>query len=356
MHRLHISARLYRLLSVFLLALALVAPVHSQSISLGIRTPVKPFMWRDGKSIDALKPDDDRRRKWLFLEANLDQLPAWGGEWNIVIVRQWSDGPDNFARIRRIVAEHEKHGVKVVLRVLEDPAVYTRMQDAESGEFGYDQAYYQWVQSLARATRGKVRCFLIGNEAELDLGKSYSDLPNAPRHLTLTYDQYARVLRTAVKAIKSVDPGLQVANSGFTDSSLAPAVAQDIYDTEGLTAAQEFWEAWKARDGVRAEGRVRLYRLLNNSEVKRKIDFVRRALREPMGSDLFQLHYYRNWQGLQPMLDWITGKCAPPTRCVRSSPRRWATTFCQASARTRTAGCARPSTGATTPRKIMRAT
>ena len=232
-------------------------------------------------------------------------MPAWGGEWNIVIVRQWSDGPDNFARIRRIVAEHEKRGVKVVLRVLEDPAVYTRMQDAESGEFGYDQAYYQWVQSLARATRGKVRCFLIGNEAELDLGKSYSDLPNAPRHLTLTYDQYARVLRTAVKAIKSVDPGLQVANSGFTDSSLAPAVAQDIYDSQGLTAAQEFWEAWKARDGVRAEGRVRLYRLLNNSEVKRKIEFVRRALREPMGSDLFQLHYYRNWQGLQPMLDWM---------------------------------------------------
>ena len=219
------------------------APTGEHQISLGIRAPILQFMWRDGKSMSDLKLDSNERHRWMFMEANLDHMRAWGGEWNIVIVRQWLDGEDNFARIRRIIAEHEKRGLKVVLRVLEEPDIYKRLLKSESKEFGFDQAYFRWIQSLARAAGGKVQYFLIGNEAELDLGKSYPDVLNAPEHLLLTYDQYAKVLRTAVKAIKSVDPGLQVANSGFSDKSLALAMAQDIAETRGLAKAQEFWEA-----------------------------------------------------------------------------------------------------------------
>ncbi|MEZ5541453.1 MAG: hypothetical protein R3F42_05355 [Pseudomonadota bacterium] len=294
-----------RAVCLVLLLLAPLSFVHAQSISLGMRVPMREFMWQDGKSAGEMKLDDKQRLVWQFQAANLDQMRAWGGEWNIVIARQWRDGPDGFARLRRILAEHERRGVQVVLRLLEEPSVYGRMQATQSAEYGHDQAYYQWVQSVVRACDGKVRDFLIGNEADVDLTRSHGGAPDLSWPMLVDYDQYARLLRTAVKAIKALDPGLQVANSGFSDNSVALAMVQDLYDRAGLVPAQSYWESWKDRAGVRAEGWVGLYRLLRQPETRRKIEFVRRALREPEGSDLFQLHYYRNWQGLQPMLDWL---------------------------------------------------
>ena len=82
-------------------------------------------------------------------------------------------------------------------------------------------------------------------------------------------------------------------------------MARDIYDHQGLVAAQAYWESWKKREGDSVEGLVGLYRLLKRPETERSVRFVLRALHEPEGSDLFQLHYYRSWRGLQAMLDWI---------------------------------------------------
>lgn len=298
------SATLLVLLGFYLGAMHVAVACHNQGISLGIHSPVTPFMWKGGESIVGSDLSELQRKRWLYLQKNLDQIKGWGGTWNVVPVYQWLDGENNFVRLRRVVAEHERRGLEVVFRVIEAPEVYGRLGD-DGDDQGYDRVYYRWVQSLAREFGGQVKCFLIGNESELDLGNSYHWKPDAPKHLRLTYDQYAKVLDTAVRAIKAVDPELQVGNSGFSDKSLALAVAQSIYDEQGITEAQAFWEDWKAVGGVKAEGRIGLYRLLHDEEMQRRIDFVRRAAREPQGSDLFQLHYYGGWRGLPTVLDWI---------------------------------------------------
>lgn len=276
-----------------------------ERIALGIHAPVTPFMWKDGVSLVNSSASGEERKRGVFLEKNLDQIKSWGGTWNIVPVYQWLDGDSNFARLRRVIAEHERRGLEVVFRVIESPEVYGRLTDRETDGQGYDRAYYRWTQTLAREFGSRVKCFLVGNESELDLGDSYHWKSDAPKHLRLTYDQYGKVLYTAVRAIKSVDPDLQVGNSGFSDKSIALAVAQSIYDERGLAEAQAFWEDWKAVGGVEAEGQVGLYRLLRDEDVLRRIEFVRRAAREPLGSDLFQLHYYGGWRGLQSVLDWV---------------------------------------------------
>lgn len=294
-----------RFVAACLLLATMVAPVSGQQVNLGIRAPIMPFMWQGGKSIDTASVDSTERKRWIFLQENLKQMAAWGGQWNIVYVYQWLDKDRSFARLRRVVEEHEKHGVEVVLRVFEDPRTYGRLLDRESAEFGYDEAYFRWAQSLAHAFRGKVKHYLIGNEVEIDLAKTYSAAPNMPRHLLLDYDQYAKLLETAAKAIKSADPEAQVANAGFSDKSLALAVADDLLESRGITEAQAFWESWKERGGIRAEGKLALYRDLHSDDARRKIEFVRRAVREPAGSDRFQLHYYGNWRATQPVIDWI---------------------------------------------------
>lgn len=287
---------------------ALASVEQSQPISLGIHTPVTPFMWKGGVPIGGAELDSVKRQRWMYLEKNLDNVTAWGGQWNIVPVYQWLDDATNFARLHRVVSEHEKRGIKVVFRIIEEPEVYTRFSEVETEEYGYDEKYYRWMRSLAREFGPKVKCFLVGNESELDLGHTYHWKSDAPKHLQLTYDQYRKVLSTAVRAVKSVDPGIEVANSGFSDKSIALAVAQSINEKHGITEAQRFWEDWKGVGGVRAEGRLGLYRLLEDDDVQRRIEFVRRSVSEPMGSDLFQIHYYGGWRGMQPMLDWINAE------------------------------------------------
>ncbi len=276
-------------------------------ISLGLHTHIPPFMWKDGKSLENFSAlGDSQRKRWIFMQSNLDQTAAWGGQWNVVNVRQWMDGEGNFARLQRIIEEHEKRGLKVVFRVIEDPVVFEHLSKTESTEFGFNREYFLWVQALAKAFGGKVQYFLIGNEAELDQGRHYRAWkPDAPVHVQPTYDVYAKVLKTAVKAVKSVDSQLQVANSGFSDWSIALAMAQDIYDTDGLAKAHEFYTECRSLGGMGVEGKLRFYSLLKDPETQKSIEFVRRAAREPMGSDLFQFHYYSNWRALQRMLDWV---------------------------------------------------
>ncbi|WJW75308.1 hypothetical protein QVG61_12570 [Thiohalobacter sp. IOR34] len=274
-------------------------------VSLGIRAPVAPFMWKDGKFLDEVKLDPIARDRWIFLEENIAHLGAAGGEWNIVDVRQWVDNNRQFHRLHRVVEVHEKHGVGVVFRILESPQIYDRLSESNSPEYGYDAGYFAWVRALAQAFKGRVSIFLIGNEAELDLAKSRSGLASSDRPMVLEYSQYGKVLATAIKAIKSVDPTAKVANSGFSDKSIALAVAHDIWKSKGLSAAHDYWEAWKGRGGIKVEGKIGLFRLLNDSDVQRRIAFVRDAIHLPMGSDLFQLHYYGGWRALEQTLKWI---------------------------------------------------
>ena len=277
------------------------------NISLGLHTQIAPFMWKDGKSLkDFGSKDDHALKRWAFLQSNLDKTSFWGGQWNIVTVRQWMDGEDNFDRLLRIVEEHEKRGLKIVLRVIEDPLIFERLLETESTEFGFDQSYFEWVRALANVLGNKVQCFLIGNESELDQGPHYRMWKNdAPAHVVITYDLYAKVLKTAVMAIKSVDSLIQVANCGFSDMSLALAVANSIYNDKGIDDAFELWKDWRRIGGKKIGSKTMLFRWLKNPEKQRRIEFLQRAIREPMGSDLFQIHYYGGWRALQRMLEWV---------------------------------------------------
>ncbi|MCX2980988.1 hypothetical protein EYC98_08940 [Halieaceae bacterium IMCC14734] len=294
-----------RYLIVFFIFLFDASLVSADGISFGVRAPTKPFMWTAGKSIDEAELNDEQRARWLLLSTNIEQMSSFGAEWNVVYVRQWMESEDEAKRLKRVVEEHEKRGIKVVFRVFENPSIYHGLEGAALGEFGYSQKYYHWIQKLAIEFKGRVHCYLIGNETEVDLSKSYSSAPDMHEDYVIDYNQYSKVLATATKAIRSVDSQTRIANGGFTDKSLAFAVAKDIFEKKGIAEAHTFYRSWKDRGGIKVEGQISLLRQLSSDRVVERVNFVKKAIRDPAGGDTFQLHYYGNWRALQNILDWI---------------------------------------------------
>lgn len=294
------------LIAMFFAVCSLLPLLASASgISLGMETRVPPFVWKDGQSLEHFtKLTANQKIIWQSVEAEIGEYRKWGAQWNVVAVQQSSEGPSQIQWLRRTIEFHKQNGVDVALRLMEDPSVYMNLAQTPSPEYGYNKNYYDWVRSIAQAFGKQVIYYFIGNETELGVASEHGG-PGAPR-TPVTYDQYRKLLTTAVKAIKSVDSGILVGDSGFSDYSLALAVASDIDNHQGLSEAQAFWEKWKKSGGKPVEGSIGVYRLLHRDDTKRAVAFLTQAIRDPAGSDVLQLHYYGGWEALPIALQWIS--------------------------------------------------
>lgn len=295
-------------LLLFWMVSFLAAPVRAEQepINIGLEAGLPHFMWTS-KHPDSTsgKLDEEKLKRWRYAEANLDRFSQLGAGWNVVVVRQWKDSPDDLLRVRRVIDQHRARGIKVVFRLLEEHAVYGRLTATEESTSGYDRDYYKWVRQLAERFGSEVDYFMISNECESDIAKGYRwDQPGAPEHFTPSFEQYAKISRTAVKAIRSVSPTIRIANCGFSDRSVALAVAESIMKKEGIDAAVAYWHAWQM-GAPRPISRPGLLKLLVDPDERRKIDFVTQAVRDPAGTQLLQLHYYGGWRGLPRTIRWL---------------------------------------------------
>jgi hypothetical protein len=296
------------LVAIFFAMCSLLPLLASASgISFGIETRVPPFVWKDGQPLEHFTNlTADQKIMWQSVQADIGEYREWGAQWNVITIQQSLGGAGQILWLRQIMEFHKQNGVDVALRLMEDPSVYKNLAQTPSPEFGYNKNYYDWVRSIAQAFGKQVIYYFIGNETELGVASEHAG-PGVPR-TPVTYDQYRKVLITAIKAIKSVDPGIMVGDAGFSDYSLALAVAADIDQRQGLSDAQAFWAKWKKSGGKPVEGSIGLYRLLHRDETKRVVDFVTQEIRDPAGSDVLQLHYYGGWGALPVALQWITSQ------------------------------------------------
>lgn len=291
-----------------LLSLAALVPAAG-AISFGLETYIPPFVWQNGMTLSEVRHlSRSRQRLWALTEANFNAYAKWGGQWDVVVVDQWRAGAGQLARLHKIVQTLRGDGITPVFRLMESPSIYSHLASKESPEYGYNEAYYRWVRSLARHFGSVVDTYFVGNETELGILPNVHEGPAGQAREFVTYDQYRKVLVTAVKAIKSVNPSLVVGDSGFSDKSLALAVAAYLDAHEGLMSAHAFWAKWKATGANHVEGLIGVYRLIHNEANRRKIRFVEQAIQDPAGSDILQFHYYGGWSALPQMLKWVRAK------------------------------------------------
>jgi hypothetical protein len=274
----------------------------ADEISLGMRVPMPVFSWSDNSA----KPlGEDQQHVLDFAIENLVQAQKINAQWNLVVVRQWIDGPDGFSRLRKIIKLNKENNQKVGLRLLEDPKTYKNLSKTLDNEHGFNLSYYAWVKSLAEQVEGDVKYFMIGNEIETPNHTSPPGYPGVAKIGAITYPQYKKILTTAALALTNAAHNIQLVNGGFSDKTLALAVADDIKNRQSLADAVIFWRDWKEVGGRKAEGAFGMLRQLSSKKVRAKIEFVKSSLADNSNGDLFQFHYYGGWKALTPILNWM---------------------------------------------------
>ncbi len=272
-----------------------------EQVRFGAWTQIWPAMWRDGlplKKTHELKGAE--LMKWNFAVANLKQYAAKGFEWNLVVLRQGRDGPDNWARARAIVEAQRQLGIRTVFRLIEDPAIYLKPVSALNLQSGLLKAYVDWVAGVAQEFSDEVQFYLISNEVDHDIGHNLLHY----QRILPGYPHYLKLLNAAYDVIKKQNPQLQVVDHGVSAYSLGLAVADHIEKTQGLRAAYAFWRSYHFdRDKV-AGNILGFMRMLSREGSRRRIDIVHASFRSGR-ADYHQLHWYFGAEALPEVLDWI---------------------------------------------------
>lgn len=279
-----------------------IAPAKME-IGLGVQT--WPFMWKGNKGISQVSSlSSIDKIKWAVSESNLDQLKILGASWNFVDVWQEQDGIDGFERIDRVIAEHERRGIAIVLRLLETPEIYDNLS-AEATKYGYSRKYYDWIKRIADLFGSRVRAVMISNEADHNLG--FNRISYKPFR-KIHYSEYYKILQTAALAIKDSGSRVKFMNHGISSYSLCITILNDIYNKQGLDAALTFWRSMEYDLEQNKRTAFRLFKLLNTAESKRRIAFVEESTKKPAIYDYYQLHHYFGPASLGRVIQWVREK------------------------------------------------
>lgn len=289
---------------VILFVFSLFVPLVNAEISLGVETKIWRFMWVDGKLPKISELNSHQLVQWKVADKNLDVYMDLDGRWNTVDVYQEIDGPDDFKRLKEIINQHKARNIEVVFRLYENVKIYDELLPTPSGDYSYNKEYYEWVKKLAKVFRDDVKYYLISNESEQDLGHRYYD-ERRKQKIYITYYQYKKLLNTAYKAIKDVDKSLFVVDHGISGYSLGLAVANAIYNENGINEALAFWREFRHVNNT-VTTNIQMLRLLKRKDVTRRVEFAEKTFSDPGRADFYQLHHYGDWRSLSKILDWVS--------------------------------------------------
>jgi len=260
--------------ATLLFAFLVNAPSASAQMSFGARTQIWYFMWKDGGALQS-SSDTAERMKSRVSELNLDKYAELGATWNIVDVWQQIDGPDGFRRLARVIEEHERRGIQVALRLLEDPEIYAQLSKSNDSATILSE-YEKWVSAVAKRFGKRVRYYLVSNEVDHDVGYN---VPIYKKSYVVRYDDYEKVLAAAYRAIKAVDKGLLVLDHGTSSYSLCLAVASAYAETGRVDQAIAFLRGMRNGGTSGWADSAKAVYALRRPENARRIEFAKATMR-----------------------------------------------------------------------------
>ena len=290
--------------ATLLFAFLVNAPSASAQMSFGARTQIWYFMWKDGGALQS-SSDTAERMKSRVSELNLDKYAELGATWNIVDVWQQIDGPDGFRRLARVIEEHERRGIQVALRLLEDPEIYAQLSKSNDSATILSE-YEKWVSAVAKRFGKRVRYYLVSNEVDHDVGYN---VPIYKKSYVVRYDDYEKVLAAAYRAIKAVDKGLLVLDHGTSSYSLCLAVASAYAETGRVDQAIAFLRGMRNGGTSGWADSAKAVYALRRPENARRIEFAKATMRRAgRYSDVLQFHHYFGPDVLPQVIQWIRGE------------------------------------------------
>lgn len=158
--------------------------------------------------------------------------------------------------------------------------------------------YYDFVHSFATHFKGRIKAYAIENEI------------NSPGFWRGSLEQYQELLTTAYRAIKDADPTASVVSNGVSSRSYGTTIARELYESGKVQEAIAFYNRYYAHRRVgnfyrlistEAELRSEIY----SNAARRNYDFVKGHFHDGSIFDVYQLHFYEEWDLLPELIAWV---------------------------------------------------
>lgn len=175
------------------------------------------------------------------------------------------------------------------------------LEDRFDERYGYSSSYYRFIKEVIRRYRGAFPIVVIENEV------------TARGFWCGGMDEYLRLVATARKAIRDVDPQVKVADSGIASLCWGLLMTKALLEEGREEEAFQLYKAYFQEAYVRrATSLSELHRLMRNERVRehiRKGSFLLRRLKEVV--DVVNFHYYESPRLFPVLISFIrerTGK------------------------------------------------
>ncbi|MCP2519360.1 hypothetical protein NLC26_01555 [Candidatus Aminicenantes bacterium AC-708-M15] len=163
--------------------------------------------------------------------------------------------------------------------------------------------YYDFVYTTVKYLKGKVWYFAIENE--VNLAGAWQG----------TVKEYKELLKTAYKAVHDANPEAKVLDSGMSSLSYGPVIAREKYEKGKVHEAIDFYNHYFSHrgysredpSGVFVKNENELVQIIYNENNIRNYEYIKENLKFPF-YDIYQLHFYEEWDLLPELLKWIKSK------------------------------------------------
>jgi hypothetical protein len=161
--------------------------------------------------------------------------------------------------------------------------------------YGYSKSYYHFISEVARHYKGKFQIVVIENEV------------TAKNFWCGSMNEYLRLVATARKAFKDVDPNVKIADSGIPSTVLGFLITKELLDRGKEKEAFDFYNAYFNLSFVRKVNSVEELKItLEEKHAKESVEKAEYLLgRVNNAVDIINFHYYESSEFFPEVVSFI---------------------------------------------------
>ena len=172
------------------------------------------------------------------------------------------------------------------------------MVGTQNQTYGYSESYYNFIRNVAERYKGKFEYVVIENEM------------HSENFWCGSMDEYLRLLATARKAYKDVDPGIKISDGGIQGGTLCWLVLQDYVDRGRTLDAMAFLRKFQPEQGM-LKRFERMVSKKSHADTQRNASYL---LKNGMGNlvDVLNFHSYQTVETLPEIIAYLKRQVNKP--------------------------------------------
>ncbi|RLF33245.1 MAG: hypothetical protein DRN08_05660 [Thermoplasmata archaeon] len=173
------------------------------------------------------------------------------------------------------------------------------LEENFNSQYGYSKSYYKFIEKIARRYKGKFKIVVIENEA------------TSKKFWASSIEDYIKILITAKKAFKDVDPHVKIADSGIASFGWGILIIDELLKQGREQEAFQFYKIYFKHAYMKRKffEPAQLKRYMNSSRIRehlKRIRYLVSKLKDIV--DVLNFHYYEAPDKFLYLLNFIKNK------------------------------------------------